>query len=310
MLSLIDTELATDLQLAIQRNELFLAYQPKIDLATGELAGVEALARWNHPRHGAIEPAAFVQAAERFGLIDSLTEWVLLDMLRQWVCWSEQGLRMNVAINVSALCLRDVWLPDYLHRCCQREGVPAECITVEVTEGATQHVVRLLDTLTRIRLKGMEVALDDFGTGFSSLLQLRQLPYSELKIDKCFVRDAAVSQECRVIVKAVVDLAHGLGLRTTAEGVEDLKTFALLKEFGCDLAQGFVIARPLEGSGLAEWILKQAPQWRAHCQHPPANLRVVSSNGHEPQRLGASKRTKDPAPPLAVVSRGSGSDRP
>lgn len=309
MLSLTDSDLATDLQLAIHRDELFLAFQPKIELASGELAGVEALARWNHSKYGAIDPAAFIPAAERFGLIDSLTEWVLLKALRQWVSWCEQGLRVNIALNVSALCLRDVWLPDYLHRCCQREGVPAECITVEVTEGATQHVVRLLDTLTRIRLKGMELALDDFGTGFSSLLQLRQLPYSELKIDKCFVRDAAVSQECRVIVKAVVELAHGLGLRATAEGVEDLQTLALLKDFGCDQAQGFVIAKPLEGAHLADWVLKQAPQWRARCRHEGGNLRVVASNRHDPLPPGEKGRLKDPAPSLTIVSRAVGAER-
>lgn len=277
MLSLNETEIATDLQLAIQRNELFLVYQPKIQLWNGEVAGVEALVRWNHLKHGPVEPEVFVAAAERFGLIDALTEWVLTTALRRWVAWSEQGLRVNIAFNVSALSLRDVWLPDYLHRCCQQEGVPPECITVEVTEGATQHVVRLLDTLTRIRLKGMQLALDDFGTGYSSLLQLRQLPYSELKIDKCFVSDAAGSKEARVIVQAVVDLAHGLGLLATAEGVEDWQTLDLLRETGCDHGQGYLIAKPLHGSAFAEWILRSAPQWRAKCGNEGDRLRLVSS---------------------------------
>lgn len=277
MLSLNETEVATDLQLAIQRNELALVYQPKIQLWNGEVAGVEALARWIHPEHGPVEPEVFVATAERFGLIDALTEWVMTTALRQWVSWSDQGLRLNIAFNVSALSLRDVWLPDYLHRCCQQEGVPSECITVEVTEGATQHVVRLLDTLTRIRLKGMQLALDDFGTGYSSLLQLRQLPYSELKIDKCFVSDAATSHEAGVIVRAMVDLAHGLGLLATAEGVEDWQTLEFLRDSGCDSAQGFLIAKPLHGSALADWILRSAPQWRAKCGDPNQKLRLVSS---------------------------------
>jgi EAL domain-containing protein (putative c-di-GMP-specific phosphodiesterase class I) len=173
--------------------------------------------------------------------------------------WKEQGLKTNLAFNVSALSLRDVYFPDYLHRLCQTEGVPAASITIEVTEGATQHLVRLLDTLTRFRLKGFAVSLDDFGTGYSSLLQLRQLPYSELKIDQCFVRDVARSRESRLIVEAVIGLAHGFGLAATAEGVEDEETFALLAELGCENAQGFLVARPMEGWELAPWVLDSGP---------------------------------------------------
>jgi len=278
MLPLSDSQIGADLQLAIERNELALAYQPKIHLHNGEVAGVEALLRWHHPLLGAVDTASFVSVAERFGLIDSLTEWVLDNVLRQWRSWSDQGLRMNIAFNISALSLRDMYLPDYLQRCCQREGVPTGNITVEVTESATQHVVRLLDTLTRIRLKGMNLALDDFGTGYSSLLQLRQLPYSELKIDRCFVRDAPASAEACVIVRAIVDLARGLGLRSTAEGVETVQTLNFLNEIGCDQAQGFLIARPMEGPALANWILKCAPQWRARCGDPRQHLRLISTD--------------------------------
>jgi EAL domain-containing protein (putative c-di-GMP-specific phosphodiesterase class I) len=276
MLSMTETKVATELQLAIERDELFLVYQPKIDLRSGEVVGVEALARWDHAEFGSVDTAAFVSTAERFGIIDSLTEWVLLKALRQWVAWCEQGIKINIAFNVSALSLRDVFLPDFLHKCCQREGVPTECITVEVTEGATQHVVKLLDTLTRIRLKGMALSLDDFGTGYSSLLQLRQLPYSELKIDQCFVQECIASREARLIVQSVVNLAHGLGLAATAEGVEDMETLAFLKELGCDRAQGFAISHPLQGAALSDWIVRCAPQWRARCGDP--KLRLVSSN--------------------------------
>lgn len=262
MLTITDTKIATELQLAIERDELDLAYQPKIDLGTGEVAGVEALARWEHAGFGPVDTAAFVSIAERFGMIDSLTEWVLLKALRQWVAWSEQGLKINIAVNVSALSLRDLYLPDFLLQCCQREGVPTECITVEVTEGATQHAVKLLDTLTRIRIKGIGLSLDDFGTGYSSLLQLRQLPYSELKIDQCFVQECLASREARLIVQSVINLAHGLGLAATAEGVEDIETLALLSELGCDRAQGFVISHPLDGAALPDWIVRCAPQWR------------------------------------------------
>ena len=253
--SVSESELLTELQLAVERDELSLLYQPKIGVADGKLAGVEALARWPHRTLGVIEPSTFVPIAERYGLIDELTDWVLRRGLKQWVSWSEQGLRTNIAFNVSALSLRDVYFPDYLHRLCQTEGVPAASLTIEVTEGATQHLVRLLDTLTRFRLKGMSLALDDFGTGYSSLLQLRQLPYNELKIDCCFVSESVRSRESRLIVKAVIDLAHGLGLTATAEGVEDAETLKLLEELGCDHAQGFFIARPMEGWELAPWLM-------------------------------------------------------
>jgi EAL domain-containing protein (putative c-di-GMP-specific phosphodiesterase class I) len=250
-----ESDLALELQLAIERHELSLAYQPKVEIRTGRLAGVEALARWHHPRLGSVEPTLFIGLAERYGSIDALTEWVLRTGLAQWRGWSEQGVKADIAFNISALSLRDIYFPDYLHRLCQTEGVPPKAVTIEVTEGATQHLVRLLDTLTRFRLKGINVSLDDFGTGYSSLLQLRQLPYSELKIDRCFVRDVATSRESRLIVEAMIGLARGFGLTATAEGVEDEATLALLAELGCDNAQGFLIAEPMEGWQLAPWLL-------------------------------------------------------
>ena len=250
-----ESEVATQLQLAIDRSELRLAYQPKVHLHSGTVVGAEALARWRRPDGEEIEPSIFIPIAERNGLIDALTDFVVREALRQWAGWAGEGVKLNLAFNISALSLRDVYLPDYLHGLCVHDNVPAQFLTVEVTEGATQHVVRLLDTLTRFRLKGFGIALDDFGTGYSSLLQLRQLPYTELKIDKCFVRDATASRESRLIIKAAIDLAHGFGLVATAEGVEDAATLALLKELGCDYAQGYLIARPMEGAALAEWLL-------------------------------------------------------
>ena len=254
-----DAELATELQLAIERGELDLHFQPKVALKTRRMAGVEALVRWRHPTRGAIEPALFVALAERYGSIDALTDWVLRTGLRQWRAWRDQGVTVNIAFNVSALSLRDVYFPDYLHRLCLVEGVPPEQLTIEVTEGATQHLTRLLDVLTRFRLKGMALSLDDFGTGYSSLLQLRQLPYTELKIDRAFVADATASEESRLIIKAMVDLAHGLGLVATAEGVEDADTLALLAELGCDNVQGFFLAAPMAGPLLVPWLMDAEP---------------------------------------------------
>jgi len=264
MNSVSDEALAERLRVALAAEALQLCYQPKIQVATGALSGVEALARWDEDDLGEVEPTTFVRVAERFGLIDELTEWVMKTAFRQWVAWRDQGVTLPLALNVSALSLRDVHLPDHIQRLCMREGVPCEAVTIEVTESATQNVVRLLDTLSRLRLKGMNVSLDDFGTGFSSLIQLRQLPYSEIKIDQCFVRDASSSRESRLIVKAVIDLAHGLGLAATAEGVEDAATLELLRELGCDEAQGFFIARPMKGPLIVDWVLKSGRVPVAH----------------------------------------------
>jgi EAL domain-containing protein (putative c-di-GMP-specific phosphodiesterase class I) len=257
-----ENEMATALQLAVERGELTLDYQPKLALAEGTVAGVEALARWEDGRFGSVPPAHFIPLAERAGIIDALTESVLRQALRQWLVWRDQGFELNIAVNISATTLRDVDFPDFLQHLCLLDGVPCEQITVELTEGATQHVVRLLDTLTRFRLKGMGVALDDFGTGYSSLLQLRQLPFTELKIDQCFVADAAVEEDSRLIVKSVIDLAHALGLTAVAEGVEDAETLALLRDLGCDHLQGFYIARPMNPGKLVPWIIESGERWQ------------------------------------------------
>lgn len=256
MSSASDKECAVRLRRGLDRGDVTLAYQPKVSVASGAVTGVEAVSRWRDSALGEVEPSLFVPVAERCGLIDELTEWVLRSALRQWVAWREQGIRLRLAVNVSALSLRDVYLPDHIQRMCMQQGMPCEYLTIEVTESATQNVVRLLDTLTRFRLKGFSVSLDDFGTGYSSLVQLRQLPYSEIKIDRCFVQDAATSRDSRLIVRAIIDLAHGMGLTATAEGVEDNETLALLSELGCDELQGFLIAQPMRGPAFVDWLLK------------------------------------------------------
>jgi EAL domain-containing protein (putative c-di-GMP-specific phosphodiesterase class I) len=267
---------ATRLQLALSRGDLRLVYQPKVHLPSGTVTGVEALARWDDAELGTVSPAEFIPVAERFGLIDGLTEWALRTALKQWAAWRDQGITLNLSVNVSALNLRDLFLPDYIQRLCMHEGMPCHHLTVEVTEGATQSIVRLLDTLTRFRIKGIHVSLDDFGTGYSSLLQLRQLPYSEIKIDQSFVKDARGSREARLIVKAIVDLAHGMGLVATAEGVEDLETLRILKDLGCDDAQGFFISEGLEGVKLVDWLMNfSLPGEDAEAAEAAADCRVV-----------------------------------
>jgi EAL domain-containing protein (putative c-di-GMP-specific phosphodiesterase class I) len=278
-----EADMGTALQLAAQRHELSLVYQPKLDLTSGELAGVEALMRWNSPQFGTVEPDIFIPLAEQSGSVDGLTEWGLGASLRQWLAWRDQGVKVNIAFNISALTLRDVHFPDHLQRLCLIQGVPCDALTLEVTEGATQHAVRLLDTLTRFRIKGMGLALDDFGTGYSSLLQLRELPYTELKIDRCFISDAARDNEARIIIKSVIDLAHGLGLSATAEGVEDEETLELLIELGCDSAQGFLIAEPMKATGLVPWMLESMSIWRQYCtghDHPAETAELILGPEH------------------------------
>jgi EAL domain-containing protein (putative c-di-GMP-specific phosphodiesterase class I) len=244
---------AAALERAIARDELFLVYQPKIDVRGGRLAGVEALVRWRHPVAGALGPDAFIPLAEETGLIDALTRWVIARALADCRAWADRGLAIDPAVNVSAHNLGSVDFPDMLAALCEGAGVAPESLVVELTESATQELAPLLDTLTRLRLKGVRIALDDFGTGYSSLVQLLRLPLCEVKIDRSFVGHADGSRDARVITKAAIDLAHNLGLQAVAEGVETQRVLDLLREFGCDLAQGYHLARPMPSERLLVW---------------------------------------------------------
>ncbi len=236
---------------------LFLMYQPKLDLGSGAVTGVEALARLQHPQRGSIGPSAFIPATERRGLIDWLTEWAITTAVQQCVQWRAQGLDLEMAVNISALNLKDVRFPDLVAAICAEQGFPPDRLTLELTEGATQEAIRLMDTVSRFRLKGIGISLDDFGTGFGSLVQLRGLPFTELKIDRAFVSDLLVSRDSRAITRGLIAMAHEIGLTVTAEGVEDRATLETLQAFGCDKAQGFLIARPMPGDQLALWLAKR-----------------------------------------------------
>ena len=248
---------------ALAEQRLRMVYQPKISLNDGGLTRVEALVRWDDPELGPVEPSRFVPLAEDHGLIDDLTQWGLRTILRQWLDWREDGLDTCIAFNISALSLQHLDFPDLVERMCRALDVPTDRLVLELTEGATQPLVKLMDTLTRFRIKGIGLAIDDFGTGYSSLMQLRQLPFTEVKIDQAFVADIVRSRDCRLIVKTVADLAHGLGLTATAEGVETIGQLRLVKELGCDLAQGYFISQPLEPDRLKAWQRKFAKSWPA-----------------------------------------------
>ena len=253
--------LLADFQRALAEQRLHMAYQPKVSVHDGSLTRFEALVRWDDPDRGAVDPQQFVALAERHGLIDELTHWGLRTILRQWVDWRAEGIDSCIAFNISALSLQNLDFPDLVERMCAALDVPPDRLVLELTESSTQPLIKLMDTLTRFRIKGIGLAIDDFGTGYSSLMQLRQLPFTEVKIDRAFVADIERSRDCRLIVRSIAELAHGLGLTATAEGVETLAQLELVKELGCDLVQGYFISPPLPGSELGAWRERFRRSW-------------------------------------------------
>lgn len=256
-----DRKLLESFRRALAAQKLRLVYQPKVSLKDGRLTRVEALVRWDDPELGPVPPSRFVPLAEQHGLIDPLTEWGLRTTLKQWRKWRDQGLETRLAFNISAVSLQHLDFPDLVERMCRAMGVPTDRLVLELTEGATQPLVRLMDTLTRFRIKGMGLAIDDFGTGYSSLLQLRQLPFTEVKIDRCFVKDLPGAHDSRLIVRTIVDLAHGLGLVATAEGVETVEQLRCVRELGCDVVQGYLVAPPLSPDELIDWDREFKKRW-------------------------------------------------
>ena len=258
-----DARLLQGFAAALREQRLHMVYQPKVSLRDGGLIRVEALVRWDDPELGPVPPSRFVPLAEEHGLIDDLTLWGLRTILRQWLDWRTEGLDTCVAFNISALSLQNLDFPDLVERMCRALDLPTERLVLELTEGATQPLIKLIDTLTRFRIKGIGLAIDDFGTGYSSLMQLRQLPFTEVKIDQAFVGDLGRSRDCRLIVQSIADLAHGLGLTVTAEGVETIEQLRLIRELGCDVAQGYLIAQPMAPDALIPWKQEFRGRWPA-----------------------------------------------
>ena len=280
MTSKADIALLDGFERALMNGRLHMVYQPKVACETGEVERVEALVRWDDPKHGTVAPSRFVPLAERHGLIDPLTQWGLRTTLRQWLEWRRQGLDTCIAFNISALSLQHLDFPDLVERMCRALEVPTDRLVLELTEGATQPLVKLMDTLTRFRIKGIGLAMDDFGTGYSSLLQLLQLPFTEIKIDRVFIRDLPRSKDSCVIVKTAIDLAHGLDLTVTAEGVETIEQLTLLRQLGCDVVQGYLVAQPLEAGELVPWASRHKRRWKMLVKPPeePRLRRHVEAN--------------------------------
>ncbi len=249
-------QLGTELEQAMADGDISVVFQPIIDARSSDIVSVETLVRWAHPRYGAIAPDEFIHLAEQIGRIGPLTDHVLDLALARCRRWLDRDIALSVAVNLSARCLTEPDLVDRVRRALRRHGVPGELLTLELTEGSVvDDSVRSSTVLADLHALGLRLSMDDFGTGYSSLSQLRQLPIDEVKIDKSFVLGMSTSQGESFIARSIIELAHNLGLRVVAEGVEDELTRNLLAEMGCDKLQGFLVSRPLPDQRLESWIL-------------------------------------------------------
>jgi EAL domain-containing protein (putative c-di-GMP-specific phosphodiesterase class I) len=247
--------LLSELRSAVEHGELRLYYQPKVTLATSAVTAAESLLRWVHPTRGMVPPGMFIPFAEHTGYIKVLTQWVLEEAIRQCAVWQQEGIRMQVSVNISARDLMSRDLPEYITNLLQRFEVPASALCLEITESGFMedpgHALRVLERLSAV---GLALSIDDYGTGYSSLSYLMKLPVSELKIDRSFVSKMSGNEDLTTIVRSTIELGHSLGLKVVAEGVEDSEGFALLRELGCDSAQGYYMSPPLPANDFRAWL--------------------------------------------------------
>jgi len=248
-------ELLRDLRLAIQQNEIGVAFQPKLDLRTQAIVGVEALARWTHPERGIIPPYEFIPVLEHTGLIKPFTLQILEKSIKYCKDCQDKGYALSVAVNLSMHNLRDENLAVQITQLLKKYRLRQEFLILEITESAIMHdPERSLEVLSRLNDMGVNLSIDDFGTGYSSLSYLKRLPVKQLKIDRSFVSDMMTDKDDAMIVRSTIDLAHNLGLDTVAEGVEKDEVLTRLKEMKCDLAQGYLISRPLSSDDFMNYL--------------------------------------------------------
>jgi diguanylate cyclase (GGDEF)-like protein len=249
-----------ELRHALVSEELVLHYQPKIAVAGGEVTGVEALVRWQHPRHGLLGPAEFLPLAERTGMMGELTRWVVDAALAQARAWQDQGIEVPIAVNLAAANILDAGLPDAVAERLAHYDLPGERLTCELSEDTVMADPRRAgEVLDRLRALGVRLSLDDFGTGNSSLAYLKRLPLDEVKIDRAFVSGIVGDENDALIVRSTIDLARSLGLEVVAEGVEGADVLLRLRSLRCDEAQGFHLSRPLPPDALVEWLARWRP---------------------------------------------------
>lgn len=239
----------------LQAGEFVNFYQPQIHIAARQVAGMEALVRWQHPQWGRVPPDAFIHIAEQHHLIQHLTEQVIENAARDAALWQTAGFPIKVAVNLSMADLSQVELPERVIQTVNQQGVPPEHFTLEITESRLMEDVRTpLDILIRMRLKRIRLSIDDFGTGFSNLAQLMNLPFTELKIDRKFVQGAAEDDAARAILESSVQLAKRLNMTIVAEGVETQADWDRIAAIGCDSAQGYLISPPMPASAVIPWL--------------------------------------------------------
>ena len=244
-----------ELRAGIERGEILVHYHPQVELATGYVRGLEALARWQHPARGILMPSAFIPIAEQHGLIHALTMKVMSQAMVETALWNAEGIDLSVAINLSPVLLDRVALVEEISGLQDSHGIAADHVVLEITESSLVRELGIaLSVLSRLRLRHFGLSLDDYGTGFSSIQQLARIPFTELKIDRSFVHHAHERESLQVILRSALEMASKLGLQTVAEGVESLEDWRFLQEAGCTFAQGFLLAKPMPGSQLKDWL--------------------------------------------------------
>jgi diguanylate cyclase len=265
----------------LANGQLFLHFQPKMRMADRRIGGVEALVRWQHPVFGLVSPAEFVPIAERTGASAALTRWVLHSALQQLSEWHRDGYSLEVAVNLSAADILDASLLHDILEALREVRIPAGSLTLEITESVLMHEpAAARRNMELLRVAGVRFSIDDFGTGYSSLSQLRELAADELKIDQSFVRSTQRGADHVAVLRAIIELAHGLGLRTVAEGVETEEQWRLLVELGCHYAQGYLISKPAPAADLLP-LLQASQAIRAAPAEQTQSLRVLELRRRE-----------------------------
>ncbi|MGH7105632.1 MAG: putative bifunctional diguanylate cyclase/phosphodiesterase, partial [Acetobacteraceae bacterium] len=271
--------LLSELRRAVERGELRLYYQPKVTLSSSNVAAAEALLRWSHPERGLIPPGLFIPFAEHTGYIKALTRWVLAEAVRQCGAWRRAGRELQVSVNISARDLTTRDLPERIAALLAEHEVPPGMLCLEITESGFMedptHAQKVLDRLAGL---GVQLSIDDYGTGYSSLSYIMRLPIKELKIDQAFVSRMSENPDLATIVHSTIELGHSLGLKVVAEGVEDSRGFALLRELGCDSAQGYYLSPPLAPAEFIGWLEGALPQHR-EVQAPSREASAESARG-------------------------------
>ena len=245
---------ANDIRAAIENDELFMVYQPQTNMVNRDVVGVEALVRWDHPIRGLIPPAIFIPIAEENNLINDISLFVTRNAIKQQADWLNMGSNLRMSINISPKNLDDLMLPEKLTSLATKVGASIKQIMIEVTETALMSdVVRYMDILSRLKMKGFNLSIDDFGTGYSSLQQLVRVPFNELKIDRSFIENLNTDKECNAITEISILLAHKLGMKVVAEGIESEDVWEILQQLGCDEAQGYFMAKPMLPGEILAW---------------------------------------------------------